>query len=132
MGSKPPTFGLDHAGFQQHANTIDKLQQLAPTWSVIDLVTLVHKNYEFISDPDKCPITKAKWRTKSPQRVNELLAKIRSDPDIELRRLFPEDPRVWTADDVRDIELAIQVRPHATMIRLTSHACIGINYYSRM
>ena len=84
VGSKAPTFGLDHAGFQQHAGTIDKLQQLAPTWSVIDLVTLVHKNHEFISDPDKYPITKAKWHTKSSQRVNDLLAKIRSNSDTEL------------------------------------------------
>ena len=77
----------------------------------MDLIQLVAKNYEFISDPDKYPISQAKWATKSSQRVNELLQKIRCDSDTDLRRLFPQDPKIWTAADVADIQTALQVSP---------------------
>ena len=63
----------------------------------------------FISDPDKFPITKVEWSGKNSTAVNDVLTKIRTSNNLELRRAFPEDPMVWTTADEHDVSIAQQV-----------------------
>ena len=63
----------------------------------------------FISDPDKFPITKVEWSGKNTTAVNDVLTKIRTSNNLELRRAFPEDPMVWTPADEHDVSVAQQV-----------------------
>ena len=103
------TFGPACPGFQEHAAVIGAVQKLAPTWSLQDVVTLVHHNYMFISDPDTYPITNAEWAGKDNAVVNGILNKIRTGADNELRRLFPSDPKVWSHDDEQELTACLKV-----------------------
>ena len=85
------------------------MQKLAPTWSLQDVVTLVHHNHKFISDPDTYPITKVEWAGKDNVAVNDILNKIRTCDDIDLRRLFPFDPKVWSQVDEQDLIAGLKV-----------------------
>ena len=109
VGAGSPTFGPACNGFQEHAAIIDAVKILAPTWRLEDIIMLIHCNHLFISDPDKCPIEKAKWAGKSCAAVNRLLHKIRTNDDHNLRRAFPVDPMVWTPADEQDVAEAQQV-----------------------
>ena len=103
------TFGPACPGFQEHAAVIGAVHKLAPTWSLQDVVTLVHHNHMFISDPDTYPITNVEWTGKDNAAVNDILNKIRTGADNELRRLFPSDPKVWSHDDEQDLTACLKV-----------------------
>ena len=84
--------------------------QSATSWTLEDIIMLVHKNHEFIKNPTTCaPITKTSWPTKTRAEVKRAVDKIRGGDDADLARLFPAGLTAWTSRDCMEIIDAFEV-----------------------
>ena len=88
---------------------IAEIQDISgPTWSEHDVMSLIKTQNDFVNNPLACPITRAKWGTKSNQAILKNLERIRTGENTYLQRYFRADPETWSPTDMNELNQACQ------------------------
>ena len=88
---------LTREKFVPYLQMIAEIQHISgPTWSEHDVMSLIKTQNDFVNNPLACPITRAKWGTKSNQAILKNLERIRTSENMYLQRYFRVDPETWS------------------------------------
>jgi len=88
---------------------IAEIQHISgPTWSEHDVMSLIKTQNDFVNNPLACPITRAKWGTKSNQAILKNLERIRTSENMYLQRYFRVNPETWSPTDMNELNQACQ------------------------
>ena len=100
---------LTREKFVPHLQMIAEIQDISgPTWSEHDVMSLIKTQNDFVNNPLACPITRAKWGTKSNQAILKNLERIRTGENTYLQRYFRADPETWSPTDMNELNQACQ------------------------
>ena len=100
---------LTREKFVPYLQMIAEIQHISgPTWSEHDVMSLIKTQNDFVNNPLACPITRAKWGTKSNQAILKNLERIRTSENMYLQRYFRVDPETWSPTDMNELNQACQ------------------------